>query len=226
MPTIRILVADDTTLVRRLLAGQLAREPGFEVVGEAQDGRQAVELALALRPDIILMDLNMPHLNGVEAMERVLAQQPAIKVILLTAHEDLAALGRLSGAAESLDKSCTPQEIAATIRQVYATARAARSNASNASSNEMHAAAIERLAARHALTAREQAVVEKVVTTDLTIQQIATALGAETRTDVTLSAVKHSLERAMIKLRVEPRTRAALVKYVLEFGTANTQDTA
>jgi DNA-binding NarL/FixJ family response regulator len=222
MPNIRILVADDTTLIRRLLAGQLAREPGFEVVGEAEDGRAAVELARSSRPDIILMDLNMPYLNGVEATERILAQQPTVKVILLTAHEDLAALGRLSGAAESLDKSCTPQEIAAAIRQVYATARAAaQSNAADASPNETHAAAIQRLAARHALTERERAVVEKVVTTDLTIGQIAMALSAEAKTEVTSSSVKHTLERAMTKLRVEPRTRAALVKHVLDFGSTN-----
>lgn len=220
MPNIRILVADDTTLVRRLLAAQLAREPGFDVVGEAEDGRQAVEMARTQRPDVVLMDLNMPHLNGTEATERVLAQQPHVRVILLTAHEDLASLGRLSGAAESLDKGRTPQQIADAIRRVHAAARAAPKGdaaAAAAPAPSDHAVvAIERLATRFALSAREKTVVEKVVTTDLTNQQIALALSEETKTEVTASAVKHTLERAMTKLRLEPRTRAALVKHVLD----------
>lgn len=222
MSNIRILVADDTTLIRRLLAAQLAREPGFEVVGEAEDGRQAVEMARTQRPDVVLMDLNMPHLNGTEATERILAQQPHVRVILLTAHEDLASLGRLSGAAESLNKSHTPQQIADAIRRVHAAARATAptNGASPAAASSDHAAAalIERLAIRFALSAREKTVVEKVVTSDLTNQQIASALSAETETEVTASAVKHTLDRAMTKLRLEPRTRAALVKHVLDNG--------
>ena len=215
MPRIRVLIADDTTLVRRLLAHQLTTESDFEVVGEAENGREAVEMASRLRPDVVVMDLNMPLLNGAQATERILAQQPYIKIILLTAHDDLASVGRLSGATECLSKSCTPQELATAIRRVQ-TSRSPESAGGGMATG--HQVAIERLAMRAGLSDSEKTVVERVVTTDLTIHQIAAALSNEQQKPVTDSSVKHALERAMNKLRIEPRTRAALVKHVLEFG--------
>jgi DNA-binding NarL/FixJ family response regulator len=215
MDRIKILIADDTTLMRRLLAQQMAREPNIEVVGEAEDGREAVELTLRCRPDVVLMDLNMPHLNGIQAMERIRAQQPYTKVILLTAHEDLASLGRFSGAADCLDKGCTPQELVGAIRRAHATATP---DPAEAGGGNDHHASIERLAVRAGFSEREKIVVQRMVSTEMTMNQVARALSAELKTEVTESSVKHALERAMIKLKIEPRTRAALVKYVLEFG--------
>ena len=89
MVTTSILIADDTTLIRTLLMSVLSREPDFSVVGAAEDGRQAVEMALKLRPDVIVMDLDMPHLNGIQAVERILSQYPHVSVVLLTAHKGL-----------------------------------------------------------------------------------------------------------------------------------------
>jgi DNA-binding NarL/FixJ family response regulator len=215
VPTIRTLIADDTKLLRRLLASQLARESDIEIVGEAEDGRQAVELAQKLRPDVIVMDLEMPYLNGTQATERILAQMPHVRVVLLTAHESLAPLGRLAGAVECLIKSCTPQELAEAIRRAN-TARSAA--APDRGGGPDRRAALELIATRSGLTERERSVVEKMVDTERTIQQIARTLSEESDTPVTESAVKHALERAMVKLRIEPRTRAALVKYVLEFS--------
>jgi DNA-binding NarL/FixJ family response regulator len=218
VPTIRTIIADDTALLRRLLATQLAREADIEIVGEAEDGRQAVDLAQKLRPDIVIMDLEMPHLNGTQATERILAQTPHVRVILLTGHESLAALGRLAGASEFLNKNCTPQELAAAIRRVHASRVTSPTERGGAAD---HGLAIEQIATRSGLTERERAVIEKMVDTELTIQQVARTLSESTESPVTESAVKHALERAMVKLRIEPRTRAALVKYVLEFSQTN-----
>ena len=214
MPAINILIADDTTLIRRLLAVQLGLVPDFNVVGEAEDGRVAVEMALRLRPDVIVMDLDMPHLNGIQAVERILGQYPHVSVVLLTAHRGLAPIGRFSGVSECLDKNCTPDELVRAIRRAWSARATQKTSQQDANS---HHAAIALLATRGALTDRERAVFEKALDTGLTIDQIATALSAESQVQVTLSSVKHALDRAITKLRIEPRTRAALVKHVLEF---------
>jgi DNA-binding NarL/FixJ family response regulator len=218
VPTIRTLIADDTALLRRLLASQLARESDIEIIGEAEDGRQAVELTHKLRPDVVVMDLEMPHLNGTQATERILAQMPHVRVVLLTGDESLAPLGRLAGATECLIKNCTPQELAEAIRRSHASRGAASPDRGGGTDRRI---ALDLIATRSGLTERERSVVEKMVDTERTIQQIARNLSDEAGVPVTESAVKHALERAMVKLRIEPRTRAALVKYVLEFSQTN-----
>jgi DNA-binding NarL/FixJ family response regulator len=215
MAPIRILVAEDQRLMRRLLTTQLSLEPDCTIVGEAVDGREAVQLALKERPDVVLMDLHLPHLNGIQATERIVSQCPDVRVIMVTALEELASIGRVAGAAECLDKSCTPQELIAAVRRVHAARALASFDASNGSD---HRPAIEHLSMRASLTPREKTVLERVVTTELTTQQIAAALSRETGEKVTNSAVKHTLQRVMNKLGIEPRTRAALVKRVLEYG--------
>ncbi len=223
MSEINILIADDTTLIRQLLAMQLGRVPDFNVVGEAEDGRVAVEMALRLRPDVIVMDLDMPYLNGIQAVERILGQYPHVSVVLLTAHRGLAPIGRFSGVSECLDKDCTPDELVDAIRRARS-ARAVKKPVQQEANS--HHAAIALLATRAGLTERERAVFEKALDTDLTVDQIASALSAQTQAQVTLSSVKHALDRAITKLRIEPRTRAALVKHVLEFDPKVYRDQA
>ena len=87
MNSVRILIADDHELFRRGLAAELTQVPGWVVAGEAANGREAVELAAALGPDIIVLDLTMPELNGLEAARRIIAMEPAARVLILTAHE-------------------------------------------------------------------------------------------------------------------------------------------
>jgi DNA-binding NarL/FixJ family response regulator len=219
MSPIRLLVADDTTLVRRLITHQLASENDIEVVGEAADGREAVEIAARLRPDVLVMDLDMPHLNGAQATERITSQYPYVKVILLTALDGLASIGRTSGASECLNKGCTPQDLLAAIRRVHASRH---QEAAKPASSGDYRIAIERLAVRASLSDREKTVVERVVGTDFTIHQIAHSLSTETNKTVSDSSVKHALERAITKMHIEPRTRATLIKHVLEFGENTT----
>ena len=80
----RILIVDDHTMVRDGLSTMLQRQPDFEIVGEAENGKEGVEQAGRLRPDLILMDLRMPEMDGVEAMRQIRAQQPEIEFLVLT----------------------------------------------------------------------------------------------------------------------------------------------
>jgi two-component system, NarL family, response regulator NreC len=85
---IRILLADDHTVMRSGLRLLLERQANFVVVGEAADGRQAVELAAAEKPDVVVMDIAMPHLNGVEAARQIVNRAPQTAVVILSMHSD------------------------------------------------------------------------------------------------------------------------------------------
>lgn len=88
MVTIRVLLCDDHTVLRAGLRALLADEPGIEVVGEAPDGGAAVAQAVALRPDVVLLDITMPELDGLGAARQIRRRAPAVKVLMLTMHDD------------------------------------------------------------------------------------------------------------------------------------------
>lgn len=88
MTTVRVLLADDHGIVRRGLHYLLERSPGFEVIGEAGDGREAVRLAEELNPDVIVMDIAMPNLNGIDATAQIVRRRPETGVIILSMHSD------------------------------------------------------------------------------------------------------------------------------------------
>lgn len=117
---IRVLVADDHPIVRGGIVGLLADTDDIEVVGQASDGLEAVQLASDLRPDLVLMDLRMPGLGGDEATSRILAARPVTKVVILTTYEsDTSILTAIeAGASGYLLKAAPPEEILAGIRSV------------------------------------------------------------------------------------------------------------
>jgi len=88
MSNIRVLLADDHTIMRKGLRLLLERQPNITVVGEASDGRECVELAQAEKPDVVVMDLAMPNLNGIEAARQIVGQNPEIAVAVLSMHSD------------------------------------------------------------------------------------------------------------------------------------------
>jgi DNA-binding NarL/FixJ family response regulator len=116
--SIRVLLADDHRLLREGLRRSLAEEEGFDIVGEAENGEQAVRLAADLAPDIILMDVSMPELDGVEATRAIRASPGAPQVIMLTMHADKEVLAEAirAGASGYLVKDCSTEEIAEAVR--------------------------------------------------------------------------------------------------------------
>ncbi|MGW1432849.1 response regulator [Streptomyces sp. NPDC002431] len=120
-PAIRVLIADDQPLVRRGLALILGPDPAFDVVGEAADGEEAVALAHRLRPDIVVMDIRMPVLDGVAATGRLTRELPGCRVLALSTFdldEHVVAALR-AGACGFLPKDTSPEELVAAIHVVH-----------------------------------------------------------------------------------------------------------
>lgn len=120
MKKIKILLADDHKITRQGLRSLLANEPDMEVVAEAEEGRGAVKLASEMKPDIVIMDVSMPDLNGMEAARQITKSMPAVKVVALSMHSDNMYVTEMlkSGVCGYLLKDCAFEELASAIRSV------------------------------------------------------------------------------------------------------------
>jgi NarL family two-component system response regulator LiaR len=118
---IRIILADDHAVVRQGTAELLRREKDLDVIAEAENGLQAVELAQRLKPDIVVMDIRMPELSGIDATKNILETVPGVRVLVLTAHEDDQYLFSLlqAGASGYLLKTAPVSELVRAIHQVH-----------------------------------------------------------------------------------------------------------
>jgi DNA-binding NarL/FixJ family response regulator len=118
---ITVVLADDHTIVREGMRSLLKSETGIKIVAEAENGREAVRLVLSLRPDVVVMDIAMPLLNGLEATRQILAAAPATRVLILSAHSDDAYVEHVMalGAAGYLLKQSSSSMLAEAIRQVH-----------------------------------------------------------------------------------------------------------
>ncbi|MGD1074541.1 MAG: response regulator transcription factor [Thermodesulfovibrionales bacterium] len=116
----KVLLADDHKIVRDGLRTLLEKHPGIEVVGESEDGRETVQLVKKLSPQIVIMDIAMRELNGIEATRQIIAEHPDIKVIALSMHSDRRFVSEMlkAGAAAYLLKDCAFEELESAIRTV------------------------------------------------------------------------------------------------------------
>jgi DNA-binding NarL/FixJ family response regulator len=197
---IRVLIADDHPAMREGLNRLLATAPDIELAGSASDGEQAVALATEHRPDVVLMDLEMPVLDGIAATERIRSELPATQVVALTSFSDreriLDALD--AGAAGYLLKDAEPAEL---LNGVRAAARGESPLAPKAASAVIDAR--DELRPERELTPREREVLSMVA------QGLPNKLIAR-RLDISEKTVKSHLTRVFERIGVTDRTQAAL----------------
>ncbi|WP_459751983.1 response regulator [Streptomyces sennicomposti] len=213
---IRVLVVDDQFLVRSGLVALLRAAPGMEVVGEAADGAEAVALAAKTRPDVILMDIRMPGVTGIEATRRILADaaDPAPRILILTTFDlDEYVYGALrAGAAGFLLKDAGPERLLAAVTAVHGgdalfapvvTRRLVEAFTERA---DTPPASAEPPADLRALTGREVEVL-RLVARGLTNAE------AADRLFISEATVKTHLNRTMTKLNLASRAQAVVVAY-------------
>jgi DNA-binding NarL/FixJ family response regulator len=202
---IRILLVDDHVLLRRAVASLLAAQPDFEVVGEASNGQEALERARDLMPDIILMDVNMPGGNGLDATRRIKELIPYVRIVMLTVSEEDHDLFEAvkNGAQGYLLKKIEPQALFATLRGAMRGEASISPGMAGKILDEFTRLARKEPRPSAELTSREQEVLGLLVD-GKSNKEIATALGAAENT------VKNHLKNILEKLHLENRVQAAM----------------
>ncbi len=203
--TIRILLADDHRMLREGLRRSLTEE-GFDVVGEAENGEQAVERAASLRPDVVLMDVSMPEMDGVEATRRIVSAGGACRVVMLTMHADREVLADAirAGACGYLVKDCSTDEVAAAVTAAH--------SGETALSPQLAATMLEEVRRLDSPTAAEA---DRVVTRreEEVLQLIADGCSTSevaARLYISQKTVKNHLASIYQKLDARDRTQAVL----------------
>lgn len=199
---IRVLLADDHAVVRKGVREFLEDEPDIQVVGEATDGQQAVDLAVALQPDVVVMDVSMPELTGVEATKRIRSLAPTVRILALTAYDDETYIFSLldAGVTGYMLKTAESREI---VRAIRATAEG-RAALDPGVASRVIARAMQPTSTAEALTERELMIL-RLAARGLTNKQIGAELNISDRT------VQNHLANTYTKLEVASRTEAVTV---------------
>ncbi len=207
---IQILLVDDHPVLRAGIKMLLSNEADLVVIGEAGDGRSAVGMASELRPDVVLMDVSLPELGGAEATKRILANDPGLKVLALSAHEE-PALARMlldAGAAGYALKRSACEELVRAVRTV-ASGGTYLDPVMAGQLGPRRGRGSSETAPTTSLSEREVEVI-RLVANGYTSKEVASNLGLSHRTLETYKA------RAMAKLNL--RTRADLIRYAMRSG--------
>lgn len=202
---ISVLLVDDHEMVRLGVSSYLLVQEDIEVIGEAEDGQEGYEKAVQLRPDVILMDLVMDEMDGIEATQLILQEWPAAKILIVTSFIDDEKVypAMQAGAAGYLLKTSSAAEIADAIR---ATKRGERVIESEVSDKLNHRQSYEAAQLHEELTIREKEVL-MLIAQGKSNQEIASELF------VTLKTVKTHVSNILSKLEVEDRTQAAIYAF-------------
>lgn len=213
---IRVLIADDHAIVRKGIRAVLALEPDIVIVGETADGKQTVEQAQALQPDIVLMDLAMPVMDGLEAIRQISARNPGVRVLVLTsfATDDKVFPAMKAGALGYLLKGSDSDDLVEAIRQVHRGESSLHPTIARMVLKELNRGS-EQPPASIPLTEREVEVV-RLLAQGLTNREISAQL-------VVSEATVHThVSNILSKLHLATRTQAAL--YALREGIASLDD--
>jgi DNA-binding NarL/FixJ family response regulator len=206
---IRVLLCDDHTLFREGIRAMLVREPDIEIVGEADDGKKAVEAAQRLRPDVILMDVSMPNLIGYEAIRQIVAESNlSARVVVLTMYEEEEIIRRCLGAGASgfVAKDAPGTELMEAVRRAYSGERYLSSGVLKKVINEYREGSSQKQTKYDSLSAREREVL-KLLADGRSVKEIASRLDLSVKT---AEAHKYNLMR---KLDLHDRTD--IIKYAL-----------
>jgi NarL family two-component system response regulator LiaR len=216
--TIHILITDDQAIVRKGIRALLATESGLEVIGEAQSGAEAVDLSARLRPDVILMDLMMPEMDGIEAIKRITAGESTARILVLTsfATDDKVFPAIKAGALGYLLKDSTPEELVQAIRQVHRGESSLHPAIARKVLQELsRPPEPEKKPTSDPLTEREVEVL-RLVARGFNNQAIAEQLV------ISEATVRTHVSNILSKLHLASRTQAAL--YALQQGLASLDD--
>lgn len=212
---ITVLLADDHMIVREGLRRLLEDEVDIQVVGEADTGRRAVELALALQPAVVVMDISMPLLNGMEATRQILHSCPAVRILILSGHAETAYIDkvRLLGAQGYMLKQTSSESLALAVRtiaagkQFFSAGPAANHQAPGLKPPEKHSPPVQPAAP---LTFREAEILQMIAEGSAN-KQMAAELGVSIKT-----IEKH---RAQLMQRLNIHTTAGLTRYAMDTGS-------
>lgn len=228
MSQIKVLIVDDHPVFRQGLCDVLETDPQMQVVGEAADGEVAIERAYEGRPDVILMDINLPTINGLQVTRKIKAQLPDTKVIMITGYDDAEQVFHAlrAGASAYCAKDTTPESL---IRIIHAAHEGSYVVGEKVMSHDEVVSWIEQKLGRLAgpiasdaedlfipLSPREMEILEHV-TRGLSNKEIAYKLGISHQT------VKNHMTAILRKLRVDDRTQAAV--YALQHGWVRLEST-
>ena len=209
--TIKLLLVDDHPVVRRGIAACLARYPNFVIVGEASDGGEALRKASQLKPDVILMDVDMPEVSGLAATEALRKDLPGTKVLILSMHQQAEGVMRIiqSGARGYVLKEANPDDLARAIEAVYGGELFFSPDVARVALNQFVSRKDNGADAIGQITSREKEVLIAIAD-GLSNKEIACRLGVGVRT------VETHRERIMRKLNIH--SVAGLTKYALSKG--------